>query len=480
MTVARTARPPAYSAPPVEPPRLRGAPLIGLALDLRRDYLGALLRAQRECGAVVRFDAGPPGWRVTLFGVFSPAGVERVLVDDPDRLTKGTPSYVELRRTIGDGLLTSEGDAWLRQRRFVAPAFTRRRLMGGYASAILELADATVARWAQPVTAGQPLDAHGEMVRLSADVIGRVLFGADVHDALPQLVRSAPFVNERLLRRGISPHPTPRWLPIPGNRKLASWAAEMRGVVERIVAGRRAASESAGAAGHDRTQDLLGMLVAALDPLGGGKGALQLTDAEIADQVLVFLLAGYETTALTLACALVELARHPDWQAAVHDEVESLAPGRPLAPEDATGLVLTERLVRETLRLYPAAHTIGRFATDGDVVLGRSIPPRSVVVVSPYATQRSPELWPDPDRFDPTRFEGERPGGHRYAWFPFGAGPRACIGAQLALLEAKLALATIVRAYRIDTPVTHIPLTPGITLRPSGPLPLRLTARAQP
>ena len=171
------------------------------------------------------------------------------------------------------------------------------------------------------------------------------------------------------------------------------------------------------------------------------------------------------------------LAQHPQWQEALHEEVDAVVGARAVTGADVPALVQTDRVVRETLRLYPAAHTVGRKAAHGEVLLGHRIPPGGNVLVSPWATQRSPALWPHPHRFDPERFAAPNPGGTRYAWFPFGAGPHACIGAQLAMLEATMVLASLVQAYRFDTEITDIPLLPGITLRPAAALPIRLTAR---
>jgi cytochrome P450 len=461
-----------------DPPRLPGVPLLGSALDLRRDYLGTLLRAQATGADVVRLDAGPPGWRTTMYIVFAPDGVERVLANAPDRLVRQTPGFVELRHTIGDGLVTSEGETWHRQRRLVAPAFTRRRLVPGYADAVAREAADVVARWGPAAAGGVPVDAHAEMVAVTARVIGRVLFGTDVGDALPRLTRMAPFVNALLLRRSVTPHPSPRWLPTRTNRRLAAAAAEMREIVQDIVAQRsqEAGGAATGTPEGRRQANLLDLLLAARDGTAGTDGE-PLTDEEVADQVLVFLLAGHETTATTLACALVLLAQRPQWQEVLRQEVDAVAGPRPVTGADVPGLVQLDHVVRETLRLYPAAHTVGRRAPHGEVLLGHRIPPGGNVMVSPWATQRSPALWPDPDRFDPDRFTVDEPGGTRYAWFPFGAGPHACIGAQLAMLEATMVLATLVQAYRFDTDLTDIPLLAGITLRPAAPLPIRLTAR---
>src|SRR3954470_23186311 len=326
---AMTTGPRAPAGRPV--PRLAGVPLLGSALDLRRDYLGTLLRAQATGANVVRLDAGPPGWRITLHAVFAPDGVEQVL-GRPERLLRRTPAFNELRATIGDGLVTSEGEVWHRQRRLVAHAFTRRRLVPGYAEAVGREAAAAVRRWAPAATRGEPVDVHAEMVTVTARVIGWVLFGTDVGEALPRLVRNGPFVNALLLRRSVTPHPLPRALPTATNRRLAAAVAEIRDVVEEIIAQR---SAEAGTAVDRRRANLLDLLLAP-DPEGSDA---PLTHAEVADQVLVFLLAGHETTGTALAFALYELARHPQWQEALRREVDEVVGARPVEGTDVASLV---------------------------------------------------------------------------------------------------------------------------------------------
>ena len=422
---------------------------------------------------MVRIDAGPPGWRHVLYGVFHPEGVDQVL-HDPVRWTKQAPQWDEMRAAMGDGLFTSQGDTWHRQRRFVAPVMTRRRVLGSYAPVAVEEMGRVADRWA-----GQPgvVDVHTEMVGFTVRFITRVLLGVDVEDALPVLHGVAPAFSQGVRRRSASPHPLPMWVPTPTNRRLAAAVRGHRGLVDDIVARRRAAGE-----GGD---DLLGLLLAARDPQGTGDasgtaergGPEALTDDELTDQVLGFLLAGHETTATTLALALLRLAADPHWQQVLHDEVDAVLGDRAPTAEDLPRLVWTDRVVREVLRMWPSAPTTVRQAPEGDRVLGFDLPPGAVALLSPYATHHSPELWPEPDRFDPERFADPLPGGHRYAWFPFGAGPHACVGAQLAMLEATLGLAVLLQRFRLATELAEPPVDVGIVLRPSAPLPVRVSLR---
>ncbi len=447
-------------------PRLPGSPVLGAALDLRRDPLGTLRRAERT-GPVVRIDAGPPGWRHVLYGVFHPDGVEQVLVHDAHRLTKQAPQYRELRAALGDGLFTSEGETWHRQRRFVAPVLTRRRILGSYAPVAVEEMQTVARRW----QGGGVVDVHAEMVGFTVRFITRVLLGVDVQDALPVLSAVADDFNHGVRLRSASPHPLPMWVPTRTNRRLGAAIRAHRALVDEVVAGRRAS----GAAGDD----LLGLLLAARDPDADGTGQARasLSDTELTDQVLAFLLAGHETTATVLALSLLRLAADPHWQQVLHDEVDEVVGDRPPTAEDLPRLVWTERVVKEVLRMWPSAPTTVRLAPEGDTVLGHRLPPGAVVLVSPYATHHSPDLWPEPDRFDPERFSDPLPGGHRYAWFPFGAGPHACVGAQLAMVEATLGLAVLLQRFTLTTELAEPPVDIGIVLRPAGPLPVRVTAR---
>jgi cytochrome P450 len=450
-------------------PALRGNLLLGAALDVRRDYLGTLMRAARELGDVARIHVGPPGWRNTFYSVSSADGVLQVL-GDPERYTKNTPAYGEVRLALGNGMLTSEGEVWHRQRRFLAPVFTRRRIETSYAGIMVQEAQRLVARWDDAEAAGRTVDAHAEMIEVTSRIIGRILFGADMTTVIPRIM-AVSFVNQALLMRGLAPHSIPMWVPTPGNRRLSAGLTEIRAVVSDIVAARRADTD------EQPSDDMLGLLLEAQD----GDSGDRLSDQEVADQVLIFLLAGHETTATTLACALTELARSQDWQHAVHDELARVLDGRAPTGSDVAALPITGWVVREALRLYPAAHTVGRRAEQADVICGHRIPAGASVVVSPWVVHHSPHLWDRPGVFDPSRFdvpEGQHPGGHRYAWFPFGAGPHTCVGMQLAMAEAPLVLATILQAFHLRTDLMSIPVLPAITLRPATPLPLSLEPNA--
>jgi cytochrome P450 len=436
--------------------------------EMSRDYLGTISRAAREVGGLARISAGPPGWRVTVYSITSPELAAEIL-SQPDRFRKNGPGYRELRHALGENMLTSEDESWHRQRRFLAPIFTRRRVAGDYIHIMIEEAQRLVERWQVAAAEDRNVDLYPEMVDITSRIIGRILFGADVARAIPQLTRFK-IVNDELWRRASSPRPSPGWLPTPHNRRLTYELAEVRRIVDEIIAERR--SEPV----ERPVVDMLGLLLAARDAENASD---RLSETEVANQVLLFLIAGRETTAMTLACTLAQLALAPQWQTAVREEIIERLDGRAPSAEEVPQLELTDRFLRESMRLFPGAHGMNRSTRNDEIIEGYHIPAGSWLEVSIWGIHHSPAVWPEPEVFEPGRFDvpaGQFPGGHRYAWMPFGAGPRACIGMQIAMLEIPIVIAAVLQAFRLETQLTSIPVHAAITLQPTGALPLRLQA----
>jgi cytochrome P450 len=450
---------------PPSPPSLSGTPGLGVLPALKRDILGTVERARRECGDVVRLDAGPPGLRSTLYTVFHPDGVRRVMATEADAYRKDNRFYQELRWSLGEGLLNSQDERWKRQRRFIQPLFTRRRI-DGYAQGMGEEAETLAERWRRSVDAGEPIDLHAEMSRVTLRVVGRLLFGTDVERAVPVVAYAFPVLGEYTRLRSYSPLPLPRSWPLPANRRAMRARDAVYGICDELIAARRAS----GATG----EDLMSRLMAARD------GNEALDDEEIRDQVLIFLLAGHDTTAIALTFALHLLGHHPDAQARVRAEVADVAGDRTPGAADVERLTYTTMVLKEAMRLYPPAWAVGRRIAAGDELGGYALPPGADVMVSPWVTHRHPEFWDEPARFDPERFAPEAEAArHRHAYFPFGAGPRACIGQYFSMLEAAILLAVIVRDHELTSLAERVPLAPRITLHPAAPVPSRLTQAAR-
>jgi len=445
------------SAAPVVP----GSFLLGSARDLRRDMLGLCERAFGHYGDAVRFRFGPPGARMEMHMLFHPDAAHQVLAGRSANYRKENVFYGEIRSAFGDGLLTTQDAEWQRQKRYLQPLFVARRV-DGYATAMTEQIQHVVTRWR-----GRPpgsVDLHQEMTRLTLATVCRILFGEDLGQALPVVQRTFSPLADAVRRRALSGGRVPRGWPTPVNRRLRRAQHELQSVCDEIIADRRARG--------GQQEDLLGLLLGAEDQ------GTPLTEAEARDQVLVFLLAGHETTSTALTYALHLLGQHPDVQHRVHAEVDTIAGGRPLSAQDAPALAYTTMVLKEAMRLYPSAPFLGRQAVQDDEIGGCHLPAGADVVLSPWVTHRHPAFWDRPERFDPQRFTPEQEKArHRYAWFPFGGGPRACIGQHFSMLESVIALATLVRDFRFAAPPGEPARTNHITLQPVHGVPSRVTVR---
>jgi len=442
-------------------PLIPGSVLLGSAMELRRDMLTAYERAFQRYGDVVRFRVGPPGARLELHVLSHPDAAHRVLAGASANYRKDNNFYSEIRSAFGDGLLTSQDADWQRQKRFLQPLFGPKRV-DGYAAAMGEQVDDLVDRW----RAGSPglLDLHEEMTALTLGTVCRILFGEDLDRILPVVQRTFDPLGDAVRRRAMAGLRLPRQWPTPVNRRLLRAERDLHGVCDEIVARRRADGE--------RRQDMLGLLVDARDD------GRSLTDAEVRDQVLIFLLAGHETTSTALTYALHLLGRHPDAQRRVRAEVAAVVGDGSITAQHAAALPYTTMVLKETMRLYPSAPLLGRRAVEEDEILGYRIPAGADVVVAPWVVHRHPDFWDQPQRFDPQRFAPEREKArHRYAWFPFGGGPRGCIGQHFSMLESVIALASLVRGFDFVAAPGDPRNTNHITLRPVGEVLSQVTAR---
>ncbi len=328
-----------------------------------------------------------------------------------------------------------------------------------------EEAAGVVDRW-QPHGNGGTVDLGSEMTRVTLRVVGRAVFGTEVEHMLPVFKDRVPYLSERAFKRSVNPFKISAEWPTPGNRKAARWKDDIQKVVDELIASRRAAS--------DGKTDLVSLLVGARDP-ETGEG---LSDDEIRDQAVVFLMAGHETTATSLTFALHLLGLHPEVQRRVREEVDAVIGDRTPTLADIGALEYTTMAVKEAMRLYPAAHNLPRVLKVDWEVNGYTIPAGTTIVASIWGTHHHPKLWDDAWTYDPERFTPDKEKArHRYAYFPFGGGPRACIGQYFSMLESVTVTALLIQAFEVKTTDRKVKLFTGITLRPDEPMPATLVSR---
>jgi cytochrome P450 len=440
---------------PADPPRVRGHHVLGQLPELAADPLSFLVKTVREHGDVSRFRLAH--FRAQL--VASPDGIRHVLQENHKNYNKGTPGFKVLRLILGNGLLTSEGDFWLRQRRIAQPAFHKEKiaqLAERMTQAAIDLAES----WAAPAESGKPINVAREMMRVTLRIVGETLLSTDVTRNADEIGDAISHIIEDANTRISSILTLPLRVPTKGNRRFKKEMRTLDEVVLRTIKARRDVAADAA------PSDLLTMLMEAKDEETGE----QMSDVQLRDEIMTMFLAGHETTANLLAWTFYLLSKNPAVERELARELRDVLGGAPARLEHAPKLRYTKMVLNETMRLYPPAWMIARRAIEEDVVGGFRIAAGSIVFMSPYVTQRHPALWDNPEGFDPERFrndkDGERP---RFSFFPFGGGPHLCIGNAFAMLEAQILLATLAQKFRLDL-VPGLPVVPEplITLRPRG------------
>jgi cytochrome P450 len=422
------------------------------------DQLGWLRNLADRHGDVVRLKLLGRPW----FLVSHPDDIEAVLVKHARAV--GRDDYAEiLQRALGLGLLTSDGDLWKRQRRIMAQAFVPKRIQG-YAETMTRVTQASIAGWRH----GEVRNLHAEMSRVTMEVVAEVLFGTGVGEAdTATVAASMEVINEFFANSPEAILKLPKWVPTPRNRRMTRAVASIDELMFRIIARRR---------DGEARDDLLGALLAARDDDGGG-----MSDKQLRDEAITLFLAGHETTALTLAHTLFLLSRHPDIERRLHAELTEVLGGRAPTAADVKALPFTERVLKESMRLYPPAWVTGREALEDLEIGGHPVPRGAQILLSQWVVHHDPRWFPNPEGFDPDRWLPERARNlPRFAYFPFGGGPRVCIGNHFATMEATLVLAVIMQRWQIELlPGQRLDLAPSVTLRQKGPgLQVRLAERA--
>jgi cytochrome P450 len=400
---------------------------------------------------------------VTAHFLYNPADIEYVLSVNAKNFIKSMSLRSNFfHRLLGNGLLTSEGDFWRRQRRLAQPAFHRQRI-GAYGEVMVDYTTRLISSWRN----GEIRDIHREMMRLTLEIVVKTLFNADVSGDADKVAN----VLERIVQPFAS-QATLKWildnrLPTPTHRRFNRAAQEIDEIVYRIIRERRSSGSDEG--------DLLSMLLAAHDEDGS-----QMTDRQLRDEVMTIFLAGHETTALTLSWVWYLLAKNPATEQKFHAELDEVLAGRLPVVADLSRLKYTEMIAKESMRLYPPAYGLGRQAIDDCEIGGFSVPRKSQVFMFPWAMHRDPRYFEGPLEFRPERWTEEFSSSiPKYAYFPFGGGPRACIGNYFAIMEVVLLLATIGQRFRFSLLPDHpVDLLPAMSLRPKDGIPVVVHKRA--
>lgn len=436
-----------------------GPQMLAAARRTSTDPLGFLRAARQRHGPVVQF----PVPRPPTFLVDDPHIVRQILVAYDSDFDKETVQYRALARVTGQGLLAAPNARWRQQRPVVQPAF-HHGVLERFAADADGAAQRLVRRWSQ-APAGSVVDVEAAMMHVGLEVVGAHLFDADLSRTAPRLAAATQHALDAVVQSVRPPWAFFGGLPTPAHRRFTRAVGELDAAVTDLLR-QRAAAEA--------RHDLLGLLLDAYpdDPI------------TVRNQIITFLVAGHETVASVLTWTLGLLAHHPVEQARVRNEVDAALPGRSAGPSDAARLPALRACIDEGLRMYPPAWVITRSTAVRTVLGGREVPAGSLIIISPWLLHRDPDTWPRPDDFVPSRF-GSRPGARARAgttrgeYLPFGAGQRLCIGRDMALLEASIVLAALLRTFAFRPAAARLPdADPLVALRPKGGLRLRVQARA--
>jgi len=415
-------------------------------LRMSRDPLGFFTQLRRDHGRFVHYRIGPR----RVWFLADPELIQDVLVKQARSFLKDQ-GLESTKPLLGEGLLTSEGEFHRRQRRLAQPVFHHARI-AAYGATMVEHGQRAAARFRD----GEMLEFVPEMMRLALGIVGKTLFDSDVASDADTVARALGVAMDTFTLARVPFWRLLLYLPVPSTLRFARARRELDEVVYRLIRAHREV-------GRDRG-DLLSMLLLARDE-EGGTGTM--TDRQLRDEAMTILLAGHETTAVALAWTFYLLAQDRAAEAALHDELDSVLRGAPPSAEDVRRLPYTEMVLSESMRLYPPAWVIGRRALEPLPLGGYELRPGDAAVMSQWVVHRDPELWPDPLRFDPLRFEPARKAArHRFAYFPFGGGPRVCIGDGFAWLAGTLLLATLAQRWRFElVPGQQVSPLPRVTLR---------------
>jgi cytochrome P450 len=424
---------------------------------MRRDILGFFAQCERDYGAIVRLRV----FATPFYLVSAPELIQEILITQHANFLKPT-GLKAVKPMFGEGLLTSDGEVWQVQRKLVQPAF-RRECINRYSSIATSCAARILDTWSE----GQHRDIYVEMHTLTLDIVARALFGTDVHAGRAAVTTGTRAIQDYFLAWRRHYLPLPPWAPLPSTWRVRRAVRDLDAMMYRLIDGREASDEP--------EQDLLSSLIRAHHDDGS-----RMSRVMIRDEMVTLFLAGHETTAVSLVWAWYLLARHPRVANKLHSELASVLGERAPTVEDLPNLVYLDQVFKEVMRLYPSTYNIGRIARSACSVGGYRIEAGRDILMSQWAVHRSSRYYDSPEEFCPERWEPARAAKvPKFAYLPFGAGPRTCIGAQFAMMEAKMILATIAQRYTLELAQdSDVQIDAALTLRPANGLPMIVHARS--
>lgn len=432
--------------------------MLGNMIGYATDPLGYLTRCSREYGDVVRLRF--PGTLAYL--ITHPDHIEQILVKNNRNFIKDKYTREELS-VLGSGLLISEGDFWRRQRRLAQPAFHRRRIEA-YGETMVSFTERMLEGWRD----GEVRDVHREMMRLTLEIVAKTLLDADIAGEAEDVGEAMGEIMDYFSDQGSGSflRLLPERFPTPGNVRYRRAVRRLDGIIYSIIEERRRSGADTG--------DLLSMLLHAEDEHGN-----RMDPQQLRDEVMTVVLAGHETTAIALSWTFYLLGENPEAETKLLAELEEVLDGRTPTVGDLPRLRYADAVIKESMRLYPPAWAIGREALGECEIGGYRVPTKTQMFISQYVTHRDSRFFDDPEIFDPSRWlDGRTQSLPHYAYFPFGGGPRLCIGSNFARMEAVLLLAAIAREFRLEPVPGEIPVPqPSITLRPRGGIRMKLSKR---
>jgi cytochrome P450 len=429
------------------PPGPKGAPLLGSLPDFRRDIRLALLEGWREYGDIVEFNVAGPGYLIV-----HPDYIQQVLRDE------GTFPHAPFLRArwakiVGGGLVTSKGTFWERQRRLANPSFHQDRIIE-FGQIMTETTSEMLDEWQKAADSGQPIEVRDEMMRLTITILSKAMFSADIWGKTDQIGRDVGVLLTHASNRLFSPVDPPEWIPIPAHRRFLNAQRSFDNLIYEIIAERR----------KEPRNDLLSMFLQARDAETGEA----MDDIQVRDEVRTMFIAGHETTATSLGWTWYLLSAYPEVAAKLRAELAEVLGGRTPTANDLPKLPYLWRVIQESLRLYPPIWMYLRTSLTDEEIGGHWIQAGKNICVSPYITHRHPEFYENPEGFDPSRFEPEKTKNwHRFQFFPFGGGPRKCIGNNFAITEMQLVVATAAQRFELELVPAHpVDIQAGLSLRP--------------